>query len=95
MTNTSQSINESYGYLWWLNGKSSVVFPDSTTSIASSVSPSGPTDMISALGKNGQFIDVVPSLDMIVIRMGDTSAQEPVPVLFHDEMWAKIMELME
>jgi len=95
MTNTSQSINESYGYLWWLNGKSSVVFPGSTTSIASSVTPSGPADMVSALGKNGQFIDVIPSLDMVVIRMGNTSAQEPVPILFHDEMWAKIMDLME
>ena len=94
MTTTSQSINESYGYLWWLNGKDSVVFPGTTTAIASSVTPSGPVDMISALGKDGQFIDVVPSLNMVVIRMGDTSAQEPVPVLFHDDMWAKIMDIV-
>jgi CubicO group peptidase (beta-lactamase class C family) len=95
MTNTSQSINESYGYLWWLNGEDSVVFPGSTASIASSVTPSGPADMVSALGKNGQFIDVIPSLGMVVIRMGDTSAQEPVPILFHNEMWEKLMALME
>jgi len=95
MTTTSQSINQSYGYLWWLNGKDSVVFPGSTAVVPSSVTPSGPADMFSALGKNGQFIDVVPSLNMVVIRMGDTSAQEPVPILFHDEIWAKIMDLME
>ncbi|MGJ8684442.1 MAG: serine hydrolase domain-containing protein [Nonlabens sp.] len=95
MTTTSQNINESYGYLWWLNGKNSVVFPGFTSPVASSVTPSGPDDMISALGKNGQFIDVVPSLNMVVIRMGDTSAQEPVPVLFHDEMWNKITQLIE
>jgi CubicO group peptidase (beta-lactamase class C family) len=94
MTTISQSINESYGYLWWLNGKDSVVFPGTTAAITSSVTPSGPIDMISALGKNGQFIDVVPNLNMVVIRMGDTPAQEPVPVLFHEEMWAKIVDIV-
>lgn len=95
MTSTSQNINPSYGYLWWLNGKNSVVFPGSTVSIASSVTPSGPIDMISALGANGQFIDVVPSLNMVVIRMGSLSDQQLVPVLFHDEMWEKIVEAMD
>jgi len=95
MINTSQPINESYGHLWWLNGKNSLRFPGSTATIPSAVTPSGPSDMISALGKDGQFIDVVPSLDMVVIRMGGSSAQEPVPVLFHDEMWSKLMEVME
>ncbi|GAL81663.1 beta-lactamase [Algibacter lectus] len=28
-TNTSQNINEAYGYLWWLNGKSSYHLPQS------------------------------------------------------------------
>ncbi|MFT7386736.1 MAG: hypothetical protein ACI82E_001503, partial [Nonlabens sp.] len=60
----------------------------------SSVTPSGPIDMISALGKNGQFIDVVPNLNLVVIRMGDTPAQETVPVLFHEEMWAKIADII-
>jgi len=95
MTTTSQSINPSYGYLWWLNGKNSVVFPGAETSFPISVTPSGPTDMISAIGKNGQFIDVIPSLDMVVIRMGNTINQDFVPVQFHDEMWEKIVELME
>lgn len=94
MTNTSQPINDSYGYLWWLNGKNSLRFPGSTATILSSLTPSGPTDMISALGLNGQFIDVVPSLNMVVIRMGDSSNQEPVPVLFHDEMWEKMTEVI-
>ena len=29
MTNTSQSLNPAYGYLWWLNGKSSFHLPQS------------------------------------------------------------------
>lgn len=93
MTNTSQNINESYGYLWWLNGKNSLRFPGSTATIPSSLTPSGPVDMISALGKNGQFIDVVPSLNMVVIRMGNEPSGSLVPVTFHDEMWAKIMDV--
>ncbi|MBF4983996.1 serine hydrolase [Nonlabens mediterrranea] len=94
MTNTSQSINESYGYLWWLNGKSTLRFPGSTATIPSSLTPSGPSDMISALGKNGQFIDIIPSLDMVVIRMGNEPSGSLVPVTFHDEMWEKLMEVM-
>ena len=27
MLNSSQSLNESYGYLWWLNGKTSYMLP--------------------------------------------------------------------
>ncbi|WOI23914.1 serine hydrolase domain-containing protein [Nonlabens ulvanivorans] len=92
MTNTSQNINEAYGYLWWLNGKSTLRFPGSTATIPSSLTPSGPVDMISALGKNGQFIDVVPSLNMVVIRMGNEPSGSLVPVILHDEMWEKIVE---
>ena len=29
MLNSSQSLNESYGYLWWLNGKTSYMLPGS------------------------------------------------------------------
>ena len=90
MTTTSQPLNPSYGYLWWLNGKESVQFPGATNSVASSITPSAPRDMISALGKNGQFIDVIPSLNLVVIRMGDISDQQPVPVLFHNQLWEKL-----
>ena len=31
MISTSQSLNNSYGYLWWLNGKSSYRLPVSQT----------------------------------------------------------------
>lgn len=50
-TNTSQSINQSYGYLWWLNGKSSYHLPQSQLQISGSIIPSAPTDMFMALGK--------------------------------------------
>lgn len=95
MTNTSQSINESYGYLWWLNGKPSTIFPSFSNPTPRAVTITAPPDMYSALGKYGQFIDVVPSLNMVVIRLGDSPNQEQLPILFHDEMWQKLLNAIE
>ena len=62
MTNTSQNINLSYGYLWWLNGKSSFMAPGLQFVFPGSWSPSAPSDMFAALGKNGQLLNIVPSM---------------------------------
>ena len=94
MLNTSQSLNPSYGYLWWLNGKNTAVFPGLPTLFPTSVTPSGPDDMVMALGKNGQFIDVIPSMNMVVIRMGNEPSGSLVPVTFHDELWERFNEVL-
>lgn len=93
MTNTSQNLNLSYGYLTWLNGKSSVILPSSTIAFNQSISPNAPSDLYAAMGKDGQFIDVIPSLNMVVIRMGEAPDNSLVPILFHDDMWVKINTL--
>ncbi|MET0758836.1 MAG: serine hydrolase, partial [Flavobacterium sp.] len=49
-TNTSQNINLGYGYLWWLNGKSSYHLPQSQYQFSGSIIPSAPNDMFMALG---------------------------------------------
>jgi CubicO group peptidase (beta-lactamase class C family) len=90
MVNSSQTLNPSYGYLCWLNGKSSIVFPGLSSSFNIPLSTSAPADLFAAMGKNGQFIDVVPSENMVVIRMGEAPDNALVPVTFHDDMWAKI-----
>lgn len=90
MVNTSQSLNLSYGYLWWLNGKGSVQFPQVAFPVPSDITPAAPDDMVSALGKNGQIIDVVPSLNLVVIRMGNATDTAPVPIIFHDEIWQRL-----
>jgi CubicO group peptidase (beta-lactamase class C family) len=90
MTNTSQNINPSYGYLWWLNGKSSFKVPGFQTSFSGSVSPQAPADLIAAMGKNGQLVNVVPSQNLIVIRMGDVPDNSLVPFLFQDDMWEQL-----
>ena len=61
MLHTSQMLNESHGYLWWLNGKSSSMLPGSQFVFNGDITPNAPDDLVSALGKNGQIINVVPS----------------------------------
>lgn len=91
MTNTSQNLNLSYGYLWWLNGKSSFMLPGSQLVFNSSLLPDAPSDLFSALGKNGQIINVIPSKKIVVIRIGDrpTNANE-LPMIFNNEIWKKL-----
>lgn len=90
MTTTSQSLNPSYGYLWWLNGKGSVVFPGSENAIATNIVPLAYSDMYSALGKNGQIVNVIPSQNLVIIRMGDAPDNGAIPVIFHNELWEKL-----
>ena len=52
MLNSSQSLNPSYGYLIWLNGKSSIVLSESDNNRVFSFAPQAPSDLIAALGKN-------------------------------------------
>ena len=60
-----------YGYMWWLLGQSDPALPD---------------DTYAALGHDGQFVYVIPSLDLVVVRNGDyyKSPGDPVatPNLF-------------
>ncbi len=70
---TSQNINPSYGYLWWLNGKSKYMVPGSQTVYPTALVPNAPADMYAAMGAEDQRIYVIPSKNMVVIRMGDAS----------------------
>lgn len=90
MINSSQNLNPSYGYLWWLNGKESIIFPSLSNSFNTSLSSNAPDDLIAGIGKNGQFIEIVPSMNLVVIRMGEAPDESLVPISFHDEMWEKI-----
>lgn len=95
MTNSSQTLNPSYGYLWWLNGKNSFIAPSFTRSFSFHLAPNAPEDLLLAAGKNGQFIDIIPSLNMVVIRMGDNPEDALVPITFHNDMWKKIMDVIQ
>lgn len=93
-TNTSQSINEAYGYLWWLNGTSTYRLPQTQFEFTGTLIPNAPSDMYCALGKNDQKIYVVPSQDLVVIRMGDVADDENFALSdFDNELWEKINAL--
>jgi CubicO group peptidase (beta-lactamase class C family) len=90
MTTTSQQLNLSYGYLWWLNGKGSFMVPQTQIVFPGSMTPSAPPDMIAALGKNGQFVNVVPSMKLVFIRMGDAPDNSMVPFQLNEEIWKRL-----
>ena len=90
---TSQSINPSYGYLWWLNGKTSFMIPNEQNVYQGFLVPNAPADKYAAMGAKDQRIYVIPSKKMAVIRMGDAS--DPVNPNFavsgfDNELWGKI-----
>ena len=91
MTNTSQNINKSYGYLWWLNGKESFMLPGSQDVFNGSLIPNAPSDLVAGLGKNDQKLYVVQSQDLVIIRMGEIADEDSlVPITFDNELWEKI-----
>jgi hypothetical protein len=91
MTNTSQDLNLSYGYLTWLNGKSSYMLPLSQTVISGAAIPDAPDDMIMALGKNDQKLHVVPSQGLVVVRLGDAASPlQLVPIILDNQIWKKL-----
>lgn len=94
MINSSQLLNPSYGYLWWLNGKASFMVPGLQTQIPGSYSPSAPADMYAALGKNGQMLNIVPSQNLVWLRMGDAPNAGTVPFLMNDTIWQKLNLVM-
>ncbi len=90
-TAPSQDLNDSYGYLWWLNGQATFMVPGLQFVFPGSLMPSAPYDMFSALGKNDQNLNVVPSRGLVVVRMGDpASVDDLVPITFNDQVWQHI-----
>lgn len=94
MINTSQNLNLSYGYLWWLNGKASNMLPATSLVFPGEIIPAAPADLYAALGKNDQKIYVVPSKDMVVVRFGNSADISLFAVSnFDNELWIRIMDL--
>ncbi len=87
MINRSQQINEAYGYLWWLNGSNSFMAPQVQVKIPGSYAPNAPNDMYCGLGKDGQYVCVVPSENLVLVRMGSSPDASLVPFTFLDDIW--------
>ena len=94
MINTSQNLNNSYGYLWWLNGKSSFMVPTSQITFPGSYAPDAPNDMFAGIGKNGQIVSIAPSKGLVMVRMGESpsSSGQEVPFLLCTNIWKRLNE---
>jgi CubicO group peptidase (beta-lactamase class C family) len=94
MKNSSQNLNPSYGFLWWLNGKNSYMLPILRNVFQGDLMPEAPKDMFCALGKNGQILQIIPSRKMIVIRMGENADQRPVSADIGNEIWTILQKIV-
>jgi CubicO group peptidase (beta-lactamase class C family) len=74
MLRPSQELNRCYGYLWWLNGQRPMLIP------------SAPADLVAALGAGGRKVYVVPSLNVVVTRIGDNTDLQGEPA-FQPQFW--------
>ena len=91
--NSSQNINPAYGYLWWLNGKTHLMLPYSQFQFNGKLNTNAPDDLYVALGKNGQSLNVVPSQNIVWLRMGESPYNTPVLTNYNNEIWSYINEL--
>lgn len=95
-TSTSQDLNKSYGYLYWLNGKSNYRVPGSEELFQGKLIPNAPDDLYSGLGAFDQKLYIVPSKGLVIVRMGDSAnADELGPTTFDNGLWQKINALID
>jgi CubicO group peptidase (beta-lactamase class C family) len=74
---SSTPLNAAYGWLWWLNHKGPIGSPTlATTGVEDApiadgqLVPGAPDDVFWALGFNNQIVAVIPSEDIVAVRMG-------------------------
>lgn len=82
----SQSLNPSYGYLWWLNGQAEVA-RGAGERVKGPLIPTAPPDLVAALGAVDRKLYVVPSLDLVVTRLGNSTGPT-----FQNEFWKLLGE---
>jgi hypothetical protein len=74
-----------------LNGQPSFMVPSLQFVFPGMLMPDAPPDMISGLGKNDQLLNVVPSQNLVLVRMGDPAyTSQSVAISFNNEIWQRI-----
>jgi CubicO group peptidase (beta-lactamase class C family) len=97
MLSSSQTLQKAYGYLWWLNGQSDYIDKAGEDQvIPGPIYPAMPGDAKLAMGHFDQRIEVIPSLDLIIIRQGgDTGLPELGEQSFDNEFWTLLMKAIK
>ena len=96
MVTRSQELNQSYGYLWWLNGQPTYMMPVLRSVFQGPLTPNAQSDVFYALGRNDQIISVCRSEGVVFIRMGEAASAEPgvVAVTVADDLWKLLRAVM-
>lgn len=88
LTASSSAQNAAYGLLWWTNAEGRVVearrqagFADAIAPYEGRLAPDVPGDAFWAFGYGNQYVAVVPSLDLVAVRLGARPA-DPGQVTF-------------
>jgi CubicO group peptidase (beta-lactamase class C family) len=93
MLRPSQDLNPSYGLLWWLNGQARVQRPADTQARPGTLTPSAPRDLVAAQGAQDRKCYVVPSLGLVVTRLGaPTGVGAALDLKWDDEFWKRLMK---
>lgn len=79
----SQDLNAAYGLFWWLNGQAFHL--QGQRQVRGSANREAPDDMFMAAGALDRRVYVVPSLKLVVVRLGDKPGAR-----FDVEFWAKL-----
>lgn len=72
----STDLNAAYGFLWWLNHPGAAQTPEVAVSgkggaIQGPLVPDAPADAFWALGFHNQILLVIPSLNVVAVRLGE------------------------
>ncbi len=76
-TTPSSSLNRGYGLLWWLNAGTPVLDSVTFKPEQGRLHPYAPADDYCAEGLGSEMIEVVPSLDLVVVRAGFAPQDDP------------------
>lgn len=94
----SGTDNPAYGWLWWLNGSSAHRTPGPylLPTNAGPLFPAAPADLVAALGKDDKKLYLVPSLDLVFVRLGDrapiSGGISPAAIsTFDNALWTRLM----
>lgn len=77
--------NPAYGRLWWLNSGDHLIGTSGSRREGRLI-PSAPADLVAALGALDRKLYVVPSLDLVVVRMGATAPDSD----FDEQLWKRL-----
>jgi CubicO group peptidase (beta-lactamase class C family) len=93
MLQPSQTLNPSYGLLWWLNGQERVQRAGEAEARPGSLIASAPRDLVAALGALDRKCYVVPSMGLVVTRLGaPTGASPTLESKWDDQFWTLLMK---